>query len=195
MPAITTLDRDAAVVCLDDGTLWHIAAEDLGTLAAWSPGHRVAITHAAAAEVLENKDHGTRVRARAEIQVQVNAQLVGAVTPQSGTRDFVPLTPERVERLRACIRTLGDALHATVGAMTTRPSEYEVEFGISLGAEAGLPFITKGTAATNFKVKVKWATEKKGDPPVEAAQGSAQQVSPPGERNTPAAGAPPVEGK
>lgn len=109
------------------------------------------------------------------ILVQVNAQLVGAVMPLSGGDDFVSLTPEVAEKLRSCVQYLGDTLHTAVSAMMTKPSEFEMEFGISLGAEAGLPFITKGTAGTNFKVKVKWAADKQDAvPPAEVLPSTGQ---------------------
>ena len=33
----------------------------------------------------------------------------------------------------------------------------ELEFGLQIGGEAGIPFITKGTVQSNIKVKVAWA--------------------------------------
>ena len=32
----------------------------------------------------------------------------------------------------------------------------ELEFGVQIGGEAGIPFITKGTLQSNIKVKVAW---------------------------------------
>ena len=32
----------------------------------------------------------------------------------------------------------------------------ELEFGLQIGGEAGIPFITKGTVQSNIKVKVAW---------------------------------------
>jgi hypothetical protein len=41
----------------------------------------------------------------------------------------------------------------------TRPSELAVEFGITLGGEAGIPFVAKGTAEASFKVTATWKQE------------------------------------
>ncbi len=36
------------------------------------------------------------------------------------------------------------------------PGEMEIEFGIELGGEMGIPMVTKGEAKANFKVTLKW---------------------------------------
>jgi len=36
------------------------------------------------------------------------------------------------------------------------PDEISVEFGVTLGGEAGIPLVTKGTASANFKISIKW---------------------------------------
>ena len=38
-----------------------------------------------------------------------------------------------------------------------QPGEVEVEFGIELGGEAGVPLVTKGTAKANVKITLKWS--------------------------------------
>jgi hypothetical protein len=42
------------------------------------------------------------------------------------------------------------------------PGELEVEFGIELGGQAGIPLITKHEAKANFKVTLKWSHDRKG---------------------------------
>jgi len=37
-----------------------------------------------------------------------------------------------------------------------RPGEVEIEFGVELGGEMGIPLVTKGEAKANFKVTLKW---------------------------------------
>jgi hypothetical protein len=42
-----------------------------------------------------------------------------------------------------------------------RPGEVEVEFGVELGGEMGIPLVTKGEAKANFKVTLKWKNSEK----------------------------------
>jgi len=42
-----------------------------------------------------------------------------------------------------------------------QPDEVEIEFGVELGGEMGIPLVTKGEARANFTVTLKWAKEKK----------------------------------
>jgi hypothetical protein len=37
-----------------------------------------------------------------------------------------------------------------------RPGAVELEFGVELGGEMGIPLITKGEAKANFKITLKW---------------------------------------
>jgi hypothetical protein len=39
-----------------------------------------------------------------------------------------------------------------------RPGAVEIEFGVELGGEMGIPLITRGEAKANFKITLKWAT-------------------------------------
>ena len=38
----------------------------------------------------------------------------------------------------------------------SKPDEFEIEFGVKLAGEAGIPLVSKGSAECNFKVKAKW---------------------------------------
>jgi hypothetical protein len=44
-----------------------------------------------------------------------------------------------------------------------RPGEVEIEFGVELGGEMGIPLVTKGEAKANFKVTLKWKESGKGE--------------------------------
>lgn len=37
-----------------------------------------------------------------------------------------------------------------------KPGALEIEFGVELGGEMGIPLVTKGEAKANFKVTLKW---------------------------------------
>jgi hypothetical protein len=41
------------------------------------------------------------------------------------------------------------------------PSKVTLEFGIQVGGETGIPFVTKGTTQANVKVTVEWIFTKK----------------------------------
>jgi hypothetical protein len=40
-----------------------------------------------------------------------------------------------------------------------------LEFGIEVGGEAGVPYVTKGTAKSNLKIKVECSFDEKNQPP------------------------------
>jgi hypothetical protein len=40
------------------------------------------------------------------------------------------------------------------------PDSVTLEFGLQLGGEAGVPFVTKGTAQANIKVTIEWDLKK-----------------------------------
>jgi hypothetical protein len=37
-----------------------------------------------------------------------------------------------------------------------KPDEFEIEFGVTLAGEIGIPMVSKGSAECNFVVKAKW---------------------------------------
>lgn len=64
-------------------------------------------------------------------------------------------------KLEAAGMAAGEACTALFGHMesalgSARPDEVNVEFGLTLGGEAGVPFVTKGTVSAFFKVSAKW---------------------------------------
>lgn len=55
-----------------------------------------------------------------------------------------------LEAVAAVARTVLDSLTAL------RPGAVEIEFGVELGGQLGIPLVTKGEAKANFKVTLKW---------------------------------------
>jgi hypothetical protein len=53
-----------------------------------------------------------------------------------------------------CNEVYGNALDALKVA---KPSELALEFGLTLGGEAGIPFVSKGTAEATFKITATWS--------------------------------------
>jgi hypothetical protein len=41
------------------------------------------------------------------------------------------------------------------------PDKVTIEFGLQMGGEAGVPFVTKGTAQANVKVSVEWDLQER----------------------------------
>ena len=64
-------------------------------------------------------------------------------------------------KLEAAGVAAGEACAALFRHMETalgpaRPEEVNVEFGLTLGGEAGVPFVTKGSVGASFKVSATW---------------------------------------
>ena len=80
---------------------------------------------------------------------------------------FVEDIAERTERFKktmlSTIRGYSETVLNTVqkgmeGLLT--PDKVTLEFGLQLGGEAGVPFITKGTAEANVKITIEWSLNK-----------------------------------
>jgi hypothetical protein len=61
---------------------------------------------------------------------------------------------EELESVAALADTVLNSLKAL------RPGEVEIEFGVELGGEMGIPLVSKGEAKANFKVTMKWKDAK-----------------------------------
>lgn len=48
----------------------------------------------------------------------------------------------------------------SAGFRAGRPNEITIEFGVTLGGEAGVPLVTKGKAEATFKVAAKWQLDQ-----------------------------------
>ena len=79
---------------------------------------------------------------------------------------FVEDIAERTEKLKKMMAStiLGYSsivLNAVKEANLLSPESVTLEFGVQLGGEAGVPFITKGTVQANVKVTVVWKVNEK----------------------------------
>jgi hypothetical protein len=93
------------------------------------------------------------------VLVQVNP-TAGGVRLEGATEDFVQASREKLKQVAGVVKTSWTNLVSEMRAMPDPPSEVSVEFGVDVGAEGGLPFITKGSISANFKVSIVWKTEK-----------------------------------
>lgn len=81
---------------------------------------------------------------------------------------FIDDAAERTERFKAAINSTikgyaGTMLGAVKSSLTgdSVPDKIQLEFGIQVGGETGIPFVTKGTAQANVKVTIEWDLGKK----------------------------------
>jgi hypothetical protein len=66
-----------------------------------------------------------------------------------------------VQQLGELGKVIGDVCNTIQGQIQTalgkaKPNEFTLEFGVTLGGEMGIPFVTKGTGEANFQVTAKW---------------------------------------
>ncbi len=76
----------------------------------------------------------------------------------AGADDVVERTFDQVKKLGQAIAEVCDTVQTEIEATlkNAKPSELALEFSITLAGEAGIPFVTKGTAEGTFQVSVKW---------------------------------------
>jgi Trypsin-co-occurring domain 1 len=87
------------------------------------------------------------------IRIDPNTSVLVEIDPSapSGVADDAEGIPKDVIRM---INEVGAA--AKVAAERLQPDALSMEFGLEVGGEAGVPFVTKGTATANFTVSVEW---------------------------------------
>ena len=93
-------------------------------------------------------DDATVIR-RVEIAEGITA-LVETTQDFRGRTEDVPLPTN----IAGTIEEIGRAVMAAATALA--PDKFGVEFGLEAGGEAGIPFVTKGTAKAAFKVSLEW---------------------------------------
>jgi hypothetical protein len=91
------------------------------------------------------------------IYVQLDRNVSGQVKPQADAARFARLTRAQLEQIADAARETGRALLARLRDVDTVPSKVKLEFGLSAGGEAGIPFVTKGTLEAQFKVSLEWS--------------------------------------
>jgi Trypsin-co-occurring domain 1 len=89
------------------------------------------------------------------IYIQVKT-LTGAAVPQSAADDFIKGTQAKLKEVAHVIGASLEGLVKEISNTPTPPAEISLEFGVDVGAEGGVPFITKGSIGANFKISVVW---------------------------------------
>ena len=90
-----------------------------------------------------------------DIVIQVNPQS-GPVVPQGATEDFVRATQNKLKEVSQLVQTSWEDMVSEISNMSNPPAEIGLEFGIDVGAEGSVPFITKGSIGANFKISIIW---------------------------------------
>jgi hypothetical protein len=90
------------------------------------------------------------------VHVQLNKEA-SSVVPQADAADFARLTRGKLEEVANTARNAATVIVKRLREFEVKPERVGLEFGISVGAEAGIPFVTKGTLESEFKISIEWA--------------------------------------
>ncbi len=88
------------------------------------------------------------------------ATIPSGVIPQNATDKVMQASRQEIERIGDVAQQVAESIIVKMKQMLTPPSEFQLEFGVNASGEAGLPLVTKGTLAANFKVTLTWKKEK-----------------------------------
>lgn len=93
-------------------------------------------------------------------EIQIGGTPNSSITPQASVQDFIKGSKEQFEKITGVIELAGQAIVDKVSQIASKPAECSIEFGINVGGEAGIPFVTKGTVGANFKVTITWKAKE-----------------------------------
>lgn len=119
-----------------------------------------------------NRRNDRRVRGRISVLARIPLDGGGVILVESSDVDDGPVMAGRIHdavhdvprRLGEIIEPVTETARILVERLSrANPSEFEVEFGIDLAAEAGV-VITKSTVGTNVKVRMVWKRPEGGAP-------------------------------
>jgi Trypsin-co-occurring domain 1 len=94
-------------------------------------------------------------------RLYIEVTEAGPPAPPAGPTTAGPTAAEQLKRIESAGEAAGEACvafyHKLTPAMSkAKPDEVTVEFGLTLGGEAGIPFVAKGTVEASFKVSATW---------------------------------------
>jgi hypothetical protein len=89
---------------------------------------------------------------------ETQVDVLGPTAPTEGFADAASNLTERLERINETILGVCSSVHekAYNALLSAKPKEFEIEFGITLSGEAGIPMVTKGSAEAALKVVARW---------------------------------------
>src|SRR5262249_46558020 len=89
------------------------------------------------------------------VLVQVEDSAAGPVTRGIGAQSITTRASQTFEDAISRVRPAAEAIVAQLRSLTTAPDEVQVEFGLTLSAEAGA-FVAAASTEANFKVSLTW---------------------------------------
>lgn len=90
------------------------------------------------------------------LKIQISGSGGGQVSPEMSVDDFIDGTPKKLGQLADGVKHVTEAFFEKLEKLDSKPKACSIEFGVNVGGEAGVPFVTKGTVGANFKVALKW---------------------------------------
>lgn len=90
-----------------------------------------------------------------EFLIQIEP-VVDQMQPQADSPGFTKVSEERLKEIGTEIQRMAALLVSSIKPDALLPKELEIEFGIGIKGEGGIPFFAKGSVETNFAVKAKW---------------------------------------
>ena len=106
----------------------------------------------------------TKIRAAdgSEIYIQYDETDIDELYAVGYVEDIVERTERFKGLMESTVRGYSDAVLNAVktGMKDHPPDRVALQFGLQLGGEAGVPFVTKGTAQANVSVTVEWTAKK-----------------------------------
>lgn len=94
-----------------------------------------------------------------EFMIQVGGTSGGSIESLMSTQDLIEGSVDHFQGIAKVIEAAGQGLVQRVKDMASKPTGCSIEFGVNIGGEAGIPFVTKGEIGSNFKITISW--EKK----------------------------------
>ena len=91
------------------------------------------------------------------ILIEVSDKFDVVAASSEGTAGASDLA-NKLEDVADTVSDVCKTLHRKIFAALAeaKPDGFELEFGVTLAGEAGVPLVTKGTAECSFKVTAKW---------------------------------------
>jgi hypothetical protein len=75
---------------------------------------------------------------------------------ESARDRLVEATRDKIAQIADVIGGAAESMLENLKKLPEKPTEIAIEFGINVGAEGQVPFVTKGSIGANFKVTLTW---------------------------------------
>jgi hypothetical protein len=89
---------------------------------------------------------------------ETKVEMLAPSASDEGLSDAAGNLAERLERINGTILGVCRSVHENAynALNAAKPKEFEIEFGITLSGEAGIPMVTKGSAEAALKIVARW---------------------------------------